>query len=156
MTEELRIEHLIDAPPNVVFDAFTTHEGQVAFYDTDEPGWIVESDCDLRVGGRWTVRFGPSPARLYQHANVFTVIDPPHRIEVATTELHPDRPSFSFTVEFAFEDRDGKTLMVVTQSGFPTPELREEHGRGVPNAFAQFEHAVHARRRRARRRPQST
>ena len=48
MTDELRLERVIDAPPDVVFDAFTTDGGQIAFYGTDDPGWIVESQCDLR------------------------------------------------------------------------------------------------------------
>jgi uncharacterized protein YndB with AHSA1/START domain len=42
MTDELRLERVIDAPPEIVFDAFTTYEGQVAFYGTDDPGWVVE------------------------------------------------------------------------------------------------------------------
>jgi uncharacterized protein YndB with AHSA1/START domain len=144
MTYDLRLERVIDAPPDVVFEAFTTPGGQVAFYGTDDPGWIVESRCDLRVGGLWTVTFGPSPDRLYQHRNVFEVIDRPRRIVLATTELHPDRPSLDFSVEFTFEGQDGQTLMTVVQSGFPTPELRDEHGRGAPNAFARLERAIRA------------
>ena len=144
MTDELRLERVIDAPRDVVFEAFTTHGGQVAFYGTDDPGWIVESQCDLRVGGLWTVTFGPSPDHLYHHRNLFEVIDRPRRIVLATTELRPDRPSFDFSVEFTFEEQDGQTLMAVIQSGFPTPELRDEHGRGVPNAFARLERAIRA------------
>ena len=144
MTDKLRLERMIDAPPEVVFAAFTTRGGQVAFYGTDEPGWIVESRCDLRVGGLWTVTFGPSPDHLYQHRSTFEVIDRPRRIVLATTELHPDRPSFDFSVEFTFEEQDGQTLMTVIQSGFPTPELREEHARGVHNALAQLGRAIRA------------
>ena len=145
MTEELRLERVIDARADVVFEAFTTHEGQVAFYGSDQPGWIVESQCDLRVGGLWTVSFGPSPDHLYRHRSLFEVIDPPRRIVLATTEHRPDRPSFEFAVAFTFEERDGRTLMTVIQSGFPTPELRDEHGRGVPNAFDQLERVIRAR-----------
>ena len=146
MTDELRLERLIDAPPDVVFEAFTTHDGQVSFYGTDDAGWIVESHCDLRVGGLWTVTFGPSSDQLFQHRSVFEVIDRPRRIVLATTELRPDRPSFDFSVEFTFEERNGRTLMTAIQSGFPTPELREEHGRGVPNAFARLERVIRASR----------
>ena len=142
MTDALRIERLIDAPPEVVFEAFTSPEGQLAFYGTDDPGWIVDSRCDLRVGGAWTVTFGPSPDHLYQHCSVFEVIDRPRRILLATTEHRPDRPSFEFSVEFTFAERDGRTLVTVIQSGFPTRELREEHGRGAPNAFARLERVV--------------
>ena len=144
MTGELRLERVIDAPAGVVFDAFTSDDGRLAFYGTDDPGWIVRSRCDLRVGGLWTVTFGPSPDYLYHHRSVFEVIDRPRRIVLATTELHPDRPRLDFSVEFTFEEHDGRTLMTVIQSGFPTPELRDEHGRGVPNAFARLERAIAA------------
>jgi uncharacterized protein YndB with AHSA1/START domain len=144
MTGELRLERVIDAPPDVVFEAFTSHGGQLAFYGTDDPAWIVQSQCDLRVGGLWTVTFGPSPNHLYRHQSVFEIIDRPRRIVLATTASRPGRPSFDFAVEFTFEEQDGRTLMTVIQSGFPTPELRDEHGRGVPNAFARLERAIRA------------
>jgi uncharacterized protein YndB with AHSA1/START domain len=144
VTDELRLERVIDAAPEVVFDAFTTAGGQLAFYGTDDPGWIVESRCDLRVGGVWTVTFGPSRDHLYRHRSVFEVIDRPRRIVLATTESRPDRPSFEFSVEFTFAAQDGRTLMAIVQSGFPTPELRDEHGRGVPNAFDRLERAIGA------------
>jgi uncharacterized protein YndB with AHSA1/START domain len=54
--DELRFERVIDVPPDVVFEAFTTDGGQQAFYGQDDSGWIVESDCDLRVGGVWRSR----------------------------------------------------------------------------------------------------
>jgi uncharacterized protein YndB with AHSA1/START domain len=142
MTDELRLERVIDAPRDVVFDAFTTDGGQIAFYGTDDPGWIVESQCDLRVGGLWTVTFGPSPDHLYHHRSVFEVIDRPRRIVLATTEVRPEGLGFDFSVEFTFEEQDGRTRMSIIQSGFPTPELRDEHGRGVPNAFARLERAI--------------
>jgi dihydrofolate reductase len=54
---DLRFERLIAARPERVFDAFTDPEGQREFYGQDDPGWIVESRCDLRVGGVWSIRF---------------------------------------------------------------------------------------------------
>ena len=146
MTDELRIERVIDAPPDVVFDAFTTRGGQEAFYGTDDPGWIVQSRCDLREGGLWTVTFGPSNDRLYEHRSVFEIVDRPRRILLATTERRPDGPGFDFSVEFTFEEQDGQTRMTMIQSGFPTEELREEHGRGVPRALDRLERAIHAGR----------
>lgn len=145
MTEPLRIERVIDAPPDVVFETFLTDDGQAAFYGQDDPDWVLESDCDLRVGGVWTITFGPARNHLYRHRHIFKVIERPRRLVLATTESRPDGLSFDFTIEFAFEPRDGRTLMTVTQSGLPTEELREEHGRGLPNAFARLERAIQAR-----------
>jgi len=65
---------------------------------------------------------------------------------LATTELRPDRPSCDIAGEVTFEEQDGRTLMTAIQSGFPTLELREEHGRGVPDAFARLERAIRASR----------
>ena len=145
MTDELRLARRIDAPPDVVFEAFTTDGGQQAFYGQDDPGWIVESDCDLRIGGVWTVTFGPSRSRLYRHRHVFEVVDRPRRLVLATTEFRADGSSFDFAIEFTFEEQGSGTLMTITQSGFPTAELRDEHGRGMANAVARLERAIHAR-----------
>ena len=145
MTDELRLARRIDAPPDIVFEAFTTDGGQQAFYGQDDPGWIVESDCDLRIGGVWTVAFGPSRSRLYRHRHVFEVVDRPRRLALATTEFRADGSSFDFTIELTFEEQGSGTLMTITQSGFPTAELRDEHGRGMPNAVARLERAIHSR-----------
>jgi hypothetical protein len=34
--------------------------------------------------------------------------------------------------------------MTVIQTGFPTTELRDEHARGAPNAFARLERVTDA------------
>jgi uncharacterized protein YndB with AHSA1/START domain len=139
MSLDVEFARVIDATPEAVFDAFTATEGQEAFYGRDDDGWIVESHCDLRVGGVWTVDFGPSRRELYRHRHLFRVIDRPHRLVLASTETRLDGSSFLTTLEFTFEARDGKTLMTMIQRGFPTVELRDEHTRGVPNAFARLE-----------------
>ena len=142
MTQDVRFALEIDAAFETVFDAFTQQGGQEAFYGTDDPGWIVESACDLRVGGAWTVTFGPSRDELYRHEHLFRVIDRPHRLLLDTTETRRDGSTLAFETEFIFEERDGKTLMTMIQRGLPTADLREEHQRGVPNAFARLARLV--------------
>ena len=144
MTDEVRIERVIDAPPEAVFEAFTTDGGQEAFYGQDDPGWIVESVCDLRVGGVWAVTFGPTRSQLHRHRHVFEVIDRPRRLVLATREFRADGSVLDFAIEVTLELRDGGTLMTIMQAGFPTAELRDEHGRGVPNAIARLERAIRA------------
>jgi uncharacterized protein YndB with AHSA1/START domain len=138
----LRFERLIEAPLERVFDVFTSPEGQREFYGQDAPGWVVDSICDLRIGGVWTVAFGPSPDELYHHRHVFETIERPHRIRLSTTETRLDGSSFVTSLEFTFEPRGEATLMTLTQAGFPTRALRDEHTRGLPNAFARFERAA--------------
>jgi uncharacterized protein YndB with AHSA1/START domain len=135
---ELRFERLLAAPLERVFDAFTDPAGQRAFYGKDDPGWVVESRCDLRVGGVWSVSFGSSRDELYHHRHVFEAIERPRRILLATTETRLDGSSFDTSMEFTFAPRDGGTLMTLTHAGFPTEELRDEHGLGLPNAFERL------------------
>jgi uncharacterized protein YndB with AHSA1/START domain len=138
VTHELQFERLIDAAPDVVFDAFTEPAGQAAFYRQREPGWIVRSQCDLRVGGVWTVEFGPSQEQVYRHRHVFEVIDRPRRLLMKTRETRLDGSSFDTEMEFLFEELEGKTLMRLFHRGFPTTELRDEHQVGLPTAFAEL------------------
>jgi uncharacterized protein YndB with AHSA1/START domain len=142
MSYDLRFACLIDASPELVFDAFTRPGGQEAFYGTDDPGWIVESDCDLRVDGTWTIAFGASRTELYRHAHVFRLIERPHRLLLETTETRLDGSTLEFQTEFLFERRAGQTLMTMIQHGFPTPNLRDEHELGLPNAFARLARIV--------------
>jgi uncharacterized protein YndB with AHSA1/START domain len=76
---------------------------------------------------------------------VFELIERPRRLVLASTETRLDGSSFHTKLEFTFEARDGQTLMTMAQRGFPTAELREEHERGLPNAFARLERLLQAR-----------
>ncbi len=142
MSQDVTVARLIDAGPEHVFDAFTKPDGQEAFYGQDEPGWIVRSQCDMRVGGEWTVDFGPSTRELYRHRHVFEVIDRPRRLLTSTIETRLDGSTLRFETEFTFEARGKKTLMTMTQRGLPTAQLREEHRRGVPTALARLQRLI--------------
>ena len=145
MSHELRFERAFDASVEEVFDAFVDPEGLEEMYGADEPGWIVESQGEVRVGGAWSVAFGPSRDELYRFTHVFWVVDRPQRVAFATTETAPDGTILDLDVELTFEDRDGKTLMTVVQRGFPSAEVRDLHGVGQPNAFDRLARFVRSR-----------
>ena len=69
---------------------------------------------------------------------MFEAIERPHRILLATTETRLDGSSFDTSMEFTFAPRDGGTLLTLVHAGFPTEELRDEHGLGLPNAFERL------------------
>jgi uncharacterized protein YndB with AHSA1/START domain len=142
VSRDLKFERLIDAPPEAVFDALASPEGQRELYGKDDPGWIVESRCDFQVGGIWSISFGPSPSELYRHEHVFEEIERPHRLRLATTEFRLDGSSFATATEFTFETRGEATLMTMSQAGFPTEELRDEHLVGVPHACERLARVV--------------
>ena len=145
MSHDVEVARLIHATPEEVFDAFISKGGQEAFYGQDDPGWIVRSESEVRVGGGWTVTFGPSAERLYKHRHLFEVIDRPRRLLLSTTETRLDGSTFRFRTEFTFEPCDGGTLMTMIQRGIPTQELRAEHARGVPNSLDRLEQLIRVR-----------
>jgi dihydrofolate reductase len=87
----------------------------------------------------WAISFGTSPGELYHHRHVFEEIDRPRRIRLTTTETRLDGSSFVTSMEFTFAAQGEATLMTLTHAGFPTEELRDEHTRGLPTAFARLE-----------------
>jgi uncharacterized protein YndB with AHSA1/START domain len=145
LTDDLHYTRIVGAPPNEVFDVLTSPGGQAAFYQTDEPGWIVRSESEVRLGGVWTIAFGQSSERLYRHDHVFEVIDRPRRLLLRTTETRLDGSTLRYETEFTFDECNEGTRMTMSLRGIPTEELRTEHARGLPNALDQFEQVVHGR-----------
>ncbi len=141
MTHELRIERLVDATPDVVFDAFVDPEAQKELYNNeDEPDWHVESEVDLRVGGAWSIVFGKPGEEPFRLASVFSEVDRPRRL-VFTATLFQGKygGSFETDVSVTFEDRDGKTLMTIVETGFPTKEQRDMIESGWPSILDALE-----------------
>lgn len=79
MRHQLRLERLFEAAPEIVFEAFIDSDAHKELY-ADAPEWIVESECDLRVGGRWTISFGPPDGEPARETNVFEEVDRPRRL----------------------------------------------------------------------------
>jgi uncharacterized protein YndB with AHSA1/START domain len=64
VSHDLKLERSFDAAPEVVFDAFIDPQAQKELY-ADAPDWIVEAECDLRVGAGGRSRSGlRDPRRL--------------------------------------------------------------------------------------------
>lgn len=129
MSHDLRLERTYDAAPEVVFDAFTDPEAQQELY-ADAPDWIVEATCDLRVGGRWSIAFGPPGDTPARETNVFQVVERPRRLVYASTMAMPDGSNIDTTMEVTFEEEAGRTRLTIVQRGFPTPERRDEFAGG--------------------------
>jgi uncharacterized protein YndB with AHSA1/START domain len=142
VSHELRFGRVFDASPEEVFDAFTDSEGLEEMYGLDDPGWIVESEGDVRVGGVWRVAYGPSRSELYRQTHEFRIVDRPRRLVFVSTETAPDGSSFDVDVEITFEEHHGKTRMVMVQKGFPSPAMRDLHEVGLPHAFGRVERFI--------------
>jgi uncharacterized protein YndB with AHSA1/START domain len=144
VSHDLRLERTYDAAPEVVFDAFTDPQAQQELY-ADSPDWIVQAECDLRVGGRWTITFGPPGSTPARETNVFQVVDRPRRLVYASTMAMPDGSSIDTGMEVTFAEEDGRTRLSIVQSGFPTPERRDEFAGGWASVLDGLGRVVTAR-----------
>jgi uncharacterized protein YndB with AHSA1/START domain len=149
MTYELKIERLFDAPPELVFDTLVDPEAQDELFNDQLEGWrLLKSEIDLRVGGTWTIFFGPGdgkgePDRL---DSVFTEIDRPRRLAYDLSMFVGEwGRTVDSTVAYTFEDRDGKTLLTIVQSGFETEADRDAYLEGTPGFIDSLQRAVAAR-----------
>jgi uncharacterized protein YndB with AHSA1/START domain len=145
MSHELRLERLFDASPEEVFDAFTDPSAQEEWC-VDQPGFVVTSTVDLRVGGTWDMRFGPAGEAPYREVNVFREVDPPNRLAYTSAFVMPDGSSFDTDLVITFEARADKTLMTIVQAGFEREQDRDDHRGGWPSFLDRLERVVAERR----------
>ena len=145
MTHDLRVERVYDAAAEVVFGAFTDPGAQQEMY-ADEPDWIVWSKCDLRVGGRWIIEFGPPAGPLSRETCVFEIIERPRLLVYRSTMSMPDGSSLATRTRVTFtETASGQTRLTVAQTGFPAAGLRDEFAGGWGDILAGLSRVVAAR-----------
>lgn len=149
MTErghELRLERIFDAPPELVFDTLVDPDAQEELFNDQVPGWALwDFEIDLRVGGAWTIVFGPED-RQGEHdrlRSVFTEVDRPRRLVYETSMYVSEwKRTVAFTETFTFEEQDGKTLVTIVLSGLETEADRDSFMDGVPGFLDSLQRAV--------------
>lgn len=139
---QLRLERVLPAPPEEVFDAYTDAEKQKIWFSIlDERPGIVEIEVDLRVGGSQTAVWGPDPDTLFRETQTFLEIDRPHRLVTSSTGSDPSGMQMTTRIEIDFlPEGDDATRMIVRQTGFPVPEMRDFFASDVwQGAFARIQ-----------------
>jgi uncharacterized protein YndB with AHSA1/START domain len=132
VSPDIRLQRWFEARPDVVFDAYTDPDAQRALR-AGELDWVVESECDLRVGGEWIIRFGPASAP-YVERNVFRTVERPHRLVYASTTESPDGSRVESLMEISLQWLDGRTLLTLTQRGLPSGDIE----RGYIDGWNEF------------------
>jgi uncharacterized protein YndB with AHSA1/START domain len=145
---DVTLEHVLDAPPAAVFDAYVEPEaGRTVF--AGGPDWVVEVACDLRVGGLWTIVSGAPGGPAYHEANRFTAIDRPGHLAFESTLTMPDGSKLDRDVDVTLRSEDGaRTRMAIVQMGFPNPEVRDAFAAAFPGVFERLEQLARARHAR--------
>lgn len=128
-THDLRIERLIPATPDEVFDAYTDPAKIRAWFDIldDNAEFTEITGGDVVVGGVQTNVWGPRADWLYRETNTYLEVDRPHRLLISSVGSAPEMPGVELTtqIEILFENAPGGTLMKVHQTGIPDADLRD-------------------------------
>jgi uncharacterized protein YndB with AHSA1/START domain len=143
-TFDLRVERVIAAPREALFQAWTTPDLLKQWLHPNAEWTTPVVEMDLRVGGayRWGIR-GPDGGTFYEIGE-FREIAPPARL-VYTCRFEDAEVSFSMPheemlVEVDFVALPGSqgTRVVVAQRGYRRAEDRDAQQQGWPDFLAQL------------------
>jgi len=119
---EIVVSRVIDAPPKLVFEAFTEAR-HVSRWWGPEGFTTTTRSFEFRVGGVWDfVMHGPDGTD-YPEWITWTEISPPRRIALLHGESRGDPNSFESVLTF---DHDGAATRIQMHTVFPTKHLRDE------------------------------
>jgi uncharacterized protein YndB with AHSA1/START domain len=122
---EITISRVIDAPRELVFEAFTEVRHLSRWWGPD--GFTTTTRAfAFRGGGEWDfVLHGPDGTD-YQEWISWTEIAPPERIALLHGASRGDPNAFESVLTFAPEGPDGAATRIEMRTVFPTKELRDE------------------------------
>ena len=119
---EIVISRVIDAPPELVFEAFTTL-GHLSQWWGPEGFTTTTRSFEFRAGGEWDfVMHGPDSTD-YQEWISWTEIAPPERIAMLHGESRGDPNAFESVLTFT---PDGAATRIEMRTVFPTREMRDQ------------------------------
>ena len=129
---ELIITRIFDAPPSLVFKAWTQPEHLVRWLGpTNFSASAVR--LDLRPGGAWSAVITSPEGKSHGMAGVYREIAPPERLAFTFAWDEEDAPQT--LIALTFRERGGKTEMTFRQTGFRSVESRDSHRSGWNQCF---------------------
>ncbi len=127
---EVVVTRTFDAPARLVFEAWSNPELFRKWWVPRSMGMTLRScEMDVRTGGKYRLVFGDDPANTMAFFGRYLEVLAGKRI-VWTNEESGDAGSITTVT---FEERDGKTLLVMSEL-FPTKEALDEAGTGAQDA----------------------
>jgi uncharacterized protein YndB with AHSA1/START domain len=133
----LTLVRRIAARPSIVFDALTTPEGVACWWGPD-PGPVLVAEIDLRVGGRYRVRFRMLDGTEHESRGEYLEVEKPSRLAMTWRWMGDEAPGES-RLEFDLRAVPEGTELTLTHSGLPDEPTRRSHEEGWSGALAKLE-----------------
>ena len=121
----LKIQKELPAPPETVFDAWTTPDHMAQWFSPMTTATVPK--LDLREGGEYRIDMKGEDSD-YVHEGKYLKVDRPR--ELAFTWVSEGTQKQETVVTVRFEEKDGGTLLTLTHDKLPTEESRENHRQG--------------------------
>lgn len=121
-------EITIKAPAKRIFAALTRPDELLEWWCIEDQFKLVRALCDVRSGGKWTMRvmgLGDEEARETIVHGVYRTIVPPNLLEYTWIREETDHPET--IVRWELQQYGDSTRVRVTHSGLITPRLRERN-----------------------------
>ena len=133
----LTLVRRIAARPSIVFDALTTPEGIASWWGPDA-GPVLLAETDVRVGGRFRVRFRMLDGSEHESSGEYLAVVRPERLAMTWHWAGGEDPGESL-VEFKLRAIADGTELTVTHSGLHDDETRRSHEHGWTGALDKLE-----------------
>ena len=118
---ELVVTRTIDAPPRIVFQAWTQAELFQRWWVPKSIGLtLLSCDMDVRVGGKYRLVFHAAPEPMAFHGT-YLEVTPPSRLVWTNEEAFGSGQVTTVT----FEEKAGKTLLVLHEL-YPSKTVLDE------------------------------
>ena len=125
----LTLKRRLNAPPSKVFAAWTDPEKLAHWFGpADTVAGSASAELDVRVGGRFLVRFSTTNGEQHEVGGVYREVAPDERLVFTWAwRSTPERESL-VTVEFKPSGQG--TELIVTHQRFADEQARDHHQQG--------------------------
>jgi uncharacterized protein YndB with AHSA1/START domain len=140
----LTLVRRIRARPSIVWDALTTPEG-IGYWWGPDAGPVVIAETDVRVGGRFRVRFRMLDGTEHESSGEYREVSKSQRLAMSWRWLGEDDSGESL-VEIGLRAIAEGTELTFTHSQLRDDEIRTSHEQGWSGALDKlvqhyFEHS---------------
>ena len=127
----------IKARPKIVFDLLSTAEGLTSWWGPDDFP-VLSAEADVRVGGRFKVRFRSADGAQHVCAGEFLEIEAPQRIVMSwrwTSGGEPDEAGAASRLELSLQPIPTGTELTLAHMYLRTDVSAASHERGWSGAL---------------------
>ena len=130
----LTLVRRIAAPPETVFEAMTSPEGIRHWWGPDA-GPVLFAECDLRVGGRYRVRFRMLDGSEHESVGEYLEVVRPFRLAMTWRWTTGGDDGGESRVEIALRAAEPGTELTFTHARLSSDAARDSHRQGWSGAL---------------------